>query len=26
LTIITFGLAMIATPPSGPFCPANCMD
>jgi hypothetical protein len=25
LTIVTFGLAMIATPPSGPFCPANCM-
>jgi hypothetical protein len=25
LTIVTFGLAMIATPPSGPFCLANCM-
>ncbi len=26
LTIITFGFAMIAIPPSGPYCPANCMD
>jgi hypothetical protein len=26
LTIITFGLAMIAIPPSGPNCPGNCMD
>lgn len=26
LTIITFGLAMIAIPPSGPYCVANCMD
>ncbi len=26
LTIITFGLAMIAIPPSGPNCMSNCMD
>lgn len=26
LTIITFGFAMIAIPPSGPNCPGNCMD
>jgi hypothetical protein len=26
LTIVTFGLAMIATPPTGPWCTANCMD
>jgi hypothetical protein len=26
LTIITFGFAMIAVPPSGPYCPGNCMD
>jgi hypothetical protein len=26
LTIITFGLAMIAIPPSGPNCLSNCMD
>jgi hypothetical protein len=26
LTLITFGLAMMAIPPSGPYCPANCMD
>jgi len=26
LTIITWGLAMIALPPSGPNCLANCMD
>lgn len=26
LTIITFGLAMIAIPPSGPNCPGNCMN
>ena len=26
LTIITFGFAMIAIPPSGPYCPDNCMD
>lgn len=26
LTIITFGFAMIAIPPSGPYCPSNCMD
>jgi len=25
-TIITFGFAMIAIPPAGPYCPANCMD
>lgn len=25
LTIITFGLAIIATPPTGPWCTANCM-
>lgn len=26
LTIITFGFAMIAIPPSGPNCPGNCME
>lgn len=26
LTVITFGFAMIAIPPSGPFCPGNCME
>jgi hypothetical protein len=26
LTIITFGFAMIAIPPSGPNCPGNCMN
>ncbi len=26
LTIITFGFAMIAVPPAGPFCPENCME
>lgn len=26
LTLITFGFAMIAIPPSGPNCPMNCMD
>lgn len=26
LTIVTFGLAMMAVPPSGPYCPGNCMD
>jgi hypothetical protein len=26
LTIVTFGFAMIAIPPSGPYCPDNCMD
>lgn len=26
LTLITFGLAMMAIPPSGPFCPGNCME
>ncbi|MEI8086620.1 MAG: hypothetical protein WCG93_10435 [Paludibacter sp.] len=26
MTILTFGLAMIAIPPSGPYCPGNCMD
>lgn len=25
LTIITFGFAMTAIPPSGPYCPGNCM-
>ena len=25
LTIITFGFAMTAIPPSGPYCPDNCM-
>lgn len=25
LTIVTFGFAMTAIPPSGPYCPANCM-
>lgn len=26
LTIITFGLAMMAIPPAGPNCPGDCMD
>ena len=26
LTVIAFGFAMIAVPPAGPYCPANCMD
>ena len=26
LTIITWGLAMIAVPPSGPYCPGDCMN
>lgn len=26
LTLVTFGFAMIAIPPSGPYCPGNCMD
>ena len=26
LTIIGFGFAMIAIPPSGPYCPGNCME
>jgi len=26
LTIITFGFAMIAIPPAGPYCPADCME
>jgi len=26
LTITTFGFAMIAVPPAGPYCPGNCMD
>jgi hypothetical protein len=26
LTILTFGFAMMAIPPSGPNCPGNCMD
>ncbi len=26
LTIVTFGFAMIAVPPAGPYCPANCME
>jgi len=25
LTIVTFGFAMTAIPPSGPYCPENCM-
>jgi hypothetical protein len=26
LTLITFGFAMTAIPPAGPYCTANCMD
>jgi hypothetical protein len=26
MTVITFGFAMIAIPPSGPSCPSNCMN
>lgn len=26
LTLITFALAMMAVPPSGPYCPGNCME
>jgi hypothetical protein len=26
LTVLTFGFAMIAIPPSGPYCPENCME
>jgi len=26
LTVITFGFAMTAIPPSGPYCPDNCMN
>jgi hypothetical protein len=26
LTIVTFGFAMMAIPPSGPYCPGNCME
>ncbi len=26
LTVIAFGFAMTAIPPSGPYCPGNCMD
>jgi hypothetical protein len=26
LTIVAFGFAMSAIPPSGPYCPGNCMD
>ncbi len=26
LTMITFGFAMTAIPPSGPYCPGNCMN
>jgi hypothetical protein len=26
LTILTFGFAMIAVPPSGPYCTGNCME
>ena len=26
LTIVTFGFAMIAIPPAGPYCPSNCMN
>jgi hypothetical protein len=25
-TIVTFGFAMMAIPPAGPYCPGNCMD
>jgi prepilin signal peptidase PulO-like enzyme (type II secretory pathway) len=26
ITLVTFGLAMMAVPPSGPFCEENCME
>ena len=26
ITLITFGAAMTAIPPSGPYCPGNCME
>ncbi|MFW5887154.1 MAG: hypothetical protein ACOCUL_05290, partial [Bacteroidota bacterium] len=26
LTMVTFGFAMTAIPPSGPYCPGNCME
>lgn len=26
LTLVTWGLAMMAIPPAGPYCPANCME
>ena len=26
LTIVTFGFAMIAVPPAGPYCPGDCMN
>lgn len=26
MTIITWGIAMIAVPPAGPYCPGNCME
>jgi hypothetical protein len=26
ITVITFGAAMTAIPPSGPYCPGNCME
>lgn len=26
LTLITWGFAMLAVPPSGPYCPDNCME
>ncbi|MBP7509003.1 MAG: hypothetical protein KA807_14415 [Prolixibacteraceae bacterium] len=26
LTLVTFGFAMIAIPPAGPYCPGNCME
>lgn len=26
LTLLTFGLAMIAIPPAGPYCPGDCMS
>ena len=26
LTIVTFGFAMMAIPPAGPYCPGNCME
>ncbi len=26
MTLITFGFAMMAVPPAGPYCPADCME
>lgn len=26
LTLVTWGLGMMAIPPAGPYCPANCME